>query len=68
MNSGIICIGNNLFETLLAISHDEQEIGLTHINPPVPNMALIYETPQINKFWIKNTPSPLDIIFCMQVK
>jgi uncharacterized membrane protein (UPF0127 family) len=64
MNSGIISVGNNLFEVLLAISAQEQERGLMYIDPPVPNMAFIYETPQINKFWMAHTPSPLDIIFC----
>lgn len=64
MNSGIISVGNNLFETLLAISAQEQERGLMYVDPPVPNMAFIYETPQINKFWMRNTISPLDIIFC----
>jgi hypothetical protein len=64
MNSGVICVGNNLFEALLAISAQEQERGLMYVNPPVPNMAFIYETPQINKFWMRDTPSPLDIIFC----
>jgi uncharacterized membrane protein (UPF0127 family) len=64
MRSGIIVIGSNLFETLLAISCQEQERGLMHVKPPVPNMSFLYETPQINKFWMQSTPSPLDIIFC----
>jgi uncharacterized membrane protein (UPF0127 family) len=27
-------------------------------------MSFIYNRPQINKFWMHKTPSPLDIIFC----
>jgi len=64
MKTGIICIGNNLFETLLAISSQEQERGLMYLDPPIPNMAFIYERPGINKFWMANTKAPLDIVFC----
>jgi uncharacterized membrane protein (UPF0127 family) len=31
---------------------------------PPPVMSFVYSTPQHNRFWMKNTPSPLDIIFC----
>jgi len=64
MNSGIICVGNNIFETLLAITAQEQERGLMYVDPPIPNMTFVYERPQINKFWMANTKAPLDIIFC----
>lgn len=64
MKSGIICIGNNIFETLLAITAQEQERGLMYVEPPVPIMSFVYERPGINKFWMANTPSPLDIVFC----
>jgi len=64
MKSGIIHIANNLFETLLAISMEEQSQGLMHIDPPAPVMSFVYNRPQINKFWMHKTPSPLDIIFC----
>ena len=64
MKTGIIAVGNNLFETLLAISAQEQERGLMYIEPPIPNMAFIYERPGINKFWMANTKAPLDIVFC----
>lgn len=68
MNNGVIYIGNNLFETLFAVSNKEQEVGLMYINPPVPNMTFIYDKPQINKFWMKNTKAALDIIFCSKGK
>jgi uncharacterized membrane protein (UPF0127 family) len=64
MNSGIVFIGNNIFETLLAISEDEQSKGLMGEDWPPPVMSFVYTKPSINKFWMKNTISPLDIIFC----
>jgi uncharacterized membrane protein (UPF0127 family) len=68
MKQGIICIGSNLFETLLAVSQEEQARGLMHRSPPVPNMTFVYAYPSINRFWMANTPAPLDIIFCHQGK
>ena len=64
MKTGIIHISNNLFETLFAISSDEQSQGLMYIDPPVPVMTFVYDKPRINKFWMANTQAPLDIIFC----
>lgn len=31
---------------------------------PPPVMAFVYDSPRVNRFWMKNTPSPLDIVFC----
>jgi len=64
VKSGIVFVGNNVFESLFAISSDEQSKGLMNIKPPVPIMSFVYDKPQINKFWMHNTPSPLDIVFC----
>jgi uncharacterized membrane protein (UPF0127 family) len=64
MEQGVIYFQNNVFETLLAISCDEQERGLMHIDPPMPIMTFVYDKPQINKFWMSNTRAPLDIVFC----
>lgn len=66
MNSGIISINNNLFETLLAISNDDQSKGLMYLDPPTPVMSFIYARPQINKFWMANTKAALDILFCQE--
>ena len=66
MESGYIYIANNIFSSLLAISFDEQAQGLMYIDPPVPIMSFIYAQPQINRFWMKATKAPLDIIFCNQ--
>lgn len=63
MKSGIICIADNLFETILASSYEEQQRGLMYLDPPTPVMSFLYRTSQINKFWMKNTKAPLDIIF-----
>ena len=64
MEEGYIYIHNNVYPTLLAISMDEQAQGLMFQPWPPPVMSFIYATPGINKFWMKNTPSPLDIVFC----
>lgn len=64
MELGYIHIGNNIFPTLLAISYEEQAQGLMGCAWPPPIMSFIYHTAQINKFWMKATPSPLDLLFC----
>jgi len=39
-----------------------------HQEWPPPVMSFIYDSPRINKFWMANTPSPLDIVFCHRGK
>ena len=68
MESGYISIDNNIFQTLLAISADEQRKGLMYEPWPPPVMSFIYDRPTINKFWMHNTQSPLDILFCCNGK
>lgn len=68
MEQGYIYISDNVFQTLLAISSEEQSLGLMFQKWPPPIMSFVYGAPQINKFWMKNTPSPLDIIFCCDGK
>lgn len=63
MKSGYIHINDNVFSTLLAISAEEQARGLMGQEWTPPVMSFIYAKPQINKFWMYNTPSPLDIVF-----
>lgn len=60
----IIIIGNNKFQTLVAVTSKEHEIGLMFKPWPPPIMSFPYDTASVKKFWMKNTPSPLDIIFC----
>ena len=62
--SSYVKIGNILFETLIAISQEEQATGLMNKNWPPPIMSFVYASSRINKFWMANTPSPLDILFC----
>jgi len=64
MENGYIYLNNNIFPTLLAISAEEQQRGLMGRQWPPPIMSFIYSEPQINKFWMNGTISPLDIIFC----
>jgi uncharacterized membrane protein (UPF0127 family) len=64
MNNGYIYVSNNIFPTLLAISEKEQQRGLMEQVWPPPIMTFVYASPRVNKFWMKNTPSPLDIVFC----
>jgi len=68
MKNGLLYINDNLFETLFAISLEEQTRGLMYIDPPLPNMTFIYSEPQISTFWMSNTKAPLDIIFCNKGK
>jgi len=68
MEEGIIYIHDNVFNTLLAISDDEQARGLMDQAWPPPVMSFVYAEPRITRFWMKNTPSPLDIVFCHQGK
>lgn len=49
--------------TLLALSTQEQEVGLMFQKQPT-TMAFIYAKPGVHKFWMKNTPQPLDLVFC----
>jgi len=68
MEQGYIYIHNNILPTLLAISAKEQERGLMHQEWPPPVMSFVYAFPSVNRFWMKNTPSPLDIVFCNKGK
>lgn len=68
MESGHLRIGEQEFPTLLAISEDEQAMGLMHQPWPPPIMSFVYPVPKVSRFWMKNTPSPLDIVFCNQGK
>ncbi len=68
--TGKIMIGKHELPTLLAITSEEQERGLMMVPSPVPVMTFVYSSryPSINKFWMKSTPSPLDIVFSLRGK
>jgi uncharacterized membrane protein (UPF0127 family) len=64
MREKYISINDHILPVLLAETSEEQERGLMFVEPPVPNMAFPYKQARVNKFWMRNTISPLDIIFC----
>jgi len=68
LETGYIHINNYIFPTLFAISSEEQQRGLMYQEWPPPIMSFVYANPQINRFWMKSTPSPLDIVFCHKGK
>ncbi len=61
-------IGNLVFPTLVAQTPEEQAKGLMGKAWPPPIMSFIYKQASFNKYWMKNTPSPLDIVFCFNNK
>jgi hypothetical protein len=63
MKNGYLYINDNIFQTLIALSEEEQTKGLMHQPWPPPVMSFIYKYPKPVQFWMKNTPSPLDIVF-----
>jgi uncharacterized protein len=63
-----IKIGEHIFPTLLAITYAEQEQGLMGRQWPPPVMTFVYGRPCQNKFWMKDTISPLEILFCLNGK
>ena len=58
-----VYIGKHCFTTLVAVSEEEHRKGLMGKQWPPPIMAFPYKKAEIRKFWMKNTPSPLDILF-----
>ncbi len=63
-----IIIEKNEFETLVAITEDEHIQGLMYKSWPPPIMTFAFNNLDVRKFWMMNTPSPLDIIFCRNNK
>ena len=64
MREGYIYVNTFVFPTLLALSEQEQQQGLMGVEYPPPVMSFVYSSPRINRFWMSNTPAPLDIVFC----
>ncbi|KKN67654.1 hypothetical protein LCGC14_0459130 [marine sediment metagenome] len=58
-----VYIGDHAFDTLVAVTMDEHIQGLMYKSWPPPVMAFPYKLAERRSFWMKNTPSPLDIIF-----
>jgi uncharacterized membrane protein (UPF0127 family) len=60
----VISIKGQMFNTLVAITESEQCKGLMYQKWPPPIMAFPYRRAAPRKFWMKNTMTPLDIVFC----
>lgn len=54
----------------VAQTPEQQEIGLMNRPPLAADRGMLFpfEPPRPVIFWMKNTPSPLDIVFCLTVK
>lgn len=63
-----IIIGEKQFDTLVAITAEEVEGGLMFEAWPPPVMSFPFAKISIRKFWMKDTFSPLDIVFCRKGK
>lgn len=59
-----IVLGENTVDTLVAITEDDHITGLMYKRWPPPVMTFPYNKAEVRKFWMRNTISPLDIIFC----
>lgn len=58
-------IGDQIIQFEVARTADEKAKGLMY-RPPLPDdrgMLFLFDPPRPVRFWMKNTPSPLDMIF-----
>ena len=58
-----VSIKGQIFPTLVAVTAQEQQRGLMFQKWPPPIMVFPYHKAGYHKFWMSNTPTPLDIIF-----
>lgn len=68
MKNNFIEINGEKFSTLVAITPEDHSRGLMWQPWPPPIMVFPYKKAQIRKFWMRNTVSPLDILFCRNGK
>jgi uncharacterized membrane protein (UPF0127 family) len=66
--SDIVKIKDKEFQTLVAITPEDHSTGLMYKSWPPPVMCFPYNNAAVRKFWMKNTISPLDIVFCNKGK
>ena len=66
--SDFIFFRDKKFQTVVAVTEQEQQKGLMFQKPPTPIMTFPAKQASIRKFWMKNTPAPLDIIFATNGK
>lgn len=60
----LLKIKNKNIPCLVAVTKTAQAQGLMNRPWPPPPMVFPYTESDIKSFWMHNTPSPLDIIFC----
>jgi uncharacterized membrane protein (UPF0127 family) len=63
MKSGSFIYKGKSYPVKITETHEEQQHGLMGEKFPPPNMAFKVSVPSFQTFWMKNTPSPLDLIF-----
>lgn len=63
MEKGVLLINGESIPTLLALSPEEQRVGLMNKQWPPPTMSFYFKGASYRPFWMANTPSPLDIVF-----
>lgn len=68
MKNDFVEINGQRLITKVAIELDEFETGLMFQAWPPPIMSFPFEKAGIHKFYMKNTPSPLDIVFSYNEK
>jgi uncharacterized protein len=58
-------VGAQVFETQIATTPEEQELGLMYVRIFPVDQAMIFpmQPPRIAQFWMKNTFIPLDLLF-----
>ena len=66
--SDFVVFSSGKFPAQIAITPEEHSQGLMFEPWPPPIMAFPSKTASIKKFWMKNTPSDLDIIFAFNKK
>lgn len=59
-----VTIGNNKFKAIFARTPEDHEAGLMRAPWPPPVMCFLFDKAGVRKFWMRDTPSPLDILFC----
>lgn len=62
MGSYLICDDKKIKNVDFAVTPKEQEKGLMFERDP-KILVFLYTQPKIRKFWMKNCPNPLDIVF-----
>lgn len=68
MKSSYIKISKNKFQCLIAETEHEKQMGLMYVQPPAPIMLFPYKSAENCNFWMKNTPAPLELLFCKDNK